>query len=130
MSEYYATGLDVVKLKGKSRVSEKSKSIVQLIVDKIAGIDIGDILDPSLIQRVATCIEAAHGKRNRKNKIDKLALLLEILAVVKKTPLTVAEKATVTSVLEFCLQCGLIKGAPIGRLIAINMFRFVKKTLT
>jgi hypothetical protein len=56
--------------------------------------------------------------------------LLEILAVVKKSALTVAEKATVTSVVEFCLQCGLTKGAPIGRLIATNLFRFVKKTLT
>jgi hypothetical protein len=102
VSETYATGLDIIKLKGRARVSEKSKSIVQLIVDKIAGIDLTDILDPSLIQSVATCIEAAHGKRNRKNKIDKLALLLEIMAAVKKSTLTVAEKATVTTVLEFC----------------------------
>jgi hypothetical protein len=130
MLEPYATGLDIIKLKGKARIAQKSKSIVQLIVDKIAGIDLTDILDPSLIQSVATCIEAAHGKRNRKNKIDKLALLLEILAVVKKSALTVAEKATVTTVLEFCLQCGLVRGAPVGRLIATNVFRFLEKTLT
>jgi hypothetical protein len=130
MSEPYATGLDVIKLKGRARVSEKSKSIVQLIVDKIACIDLTDILDPSLIQGVATCTEAAHGKRNRKNKIDKLALLLQIMAVVKMGALTIAEKASVTTVLGFCLQCGIVRGAPIGRLVAINLFRFVKKTLT
>jgi hypothetical protein len=123
----YASGLHVIQLKDRARVSEKSKSIVQLIVDKISGIDLTDILDPSLIQSVATCIETAHGKRNRKNRIDKLGLLLEILAVVKRTPLTVAEKATVTTVLEFCLQCGLVRGAPIGRLVATNVFRFLKK---
>jgi hypothetical protein len=49
MPEHYATGLDLVKMKGRVRVTEKSKSIIQLIVDKIASIDIGDILDPSLI---------------------------------------------------------------------------------
>jgi hypothetical protein len=129
MSEPYASSLSVIKLKGRARVAEKGRTIVQLITDKIAGIELTDILDPSLIQSVCCCVEAAHGKRNRKNKVDKLALLLDVMAVVKKSALTTAEKVSIATSVEFCISNNLVRGAPLVRLIAANVLVFLKKTL-
>jgi prophage DNA circulation protein len=130
MPEPYATSLSIVKLKGRSRQCEKNRSIVSLINEKLAGTDFtADVTELSLIQSLCCCVEAAVNKKNKKNKVDKLSIVLEISAALKKAPLTVAEKATITAAVEFLLASGLVKGTPLFKLVAKNAWVFLKKAL-
>jgi hypothetical protein len=128
--EPYATSLSLVKLKGKSRQCKKNKSIVSLIREKLAGTDFwADVTELSLIQSLCCCVEAAVNKKNKKNKVDKLAIVLDISAALKKAQLTAAEKATITAAVEFLLASGLVKGTPLLTLVAKNTCVFFKKAL-
>jgi prophage DNA circulation protein len=128
MPEAYATSLSLVKLKGKSRQCEKNRSIVSLVSEKLAGTEFGaDVTELSLIQSLCCCVEAAVNKRNKKNRVDKLSVVLEISAALKKAPLTAAEKATITATVKFLLASGLVKGTPLLKLVAKNSWVFLKK---
>jgi hypothetical protein len=130
MPEHYATSLSLVKLKGRSRQYEKNRSIVSLISKKLAGTDFGTaITELSFTQSLCCCVEAAVNKKNKKNRVDKLAIVLEISAALKKAPLPAAERATVTPAVEFLLASGLVKGTPLLKLVAKNTRVFLKKTL-
>jgi hypothetical protein len=130
MPEAYATSLSLVKLKGKSRQCKKNRSIVSLISKNLTGTHFAaDVTELSLIQLLCCCVEAAVNKRNKKNKVDKLAIVLEISAALKKAPLTAAEKATITAAVEFLLASGLVRGTPLLKLVAKNTWLFFKKAL-
>jgi hypothetical protein len=58
-----------------------------------------------------------------------LSIVLEISAALKKAPLTVAEKATITAAVEFLLASGLVRGTPLIKLVAKNTWVFLKKAL-
>jgi hypothetical protein len=123
----YASSLSLVKMRGAARITQKAKYITSQIVDKIIELDFANVLDPSLIQSIACCIEASHGKRNRRarNPIDKMAVLFSVLAAVKKCDLSEHEKVAIRTTAEFCLQNGLVKSVPFLQLVLVNGFRLL-----
>ncbi|KAJ1388645.1 hypothetical protein B484DRAFT_409573 [Ochromonadaceae sp. CCMP2298] len=109
-----------IKLRGSSRIVEKTQAIVAKIKDKVTELQFLDITDPHLVKSIACCIQSVCNRKNKKHPINKHEILCQVLEAIKKSPLTPDERATVLVLAKFCLDNGLVRGVPLWRLVIQN----------